>query len=165
MKTIKKRKQQGKTDYKARLTMLKSGLPRVVIRKTNKYINIQYVKSENAHDKSIFSISSKELLKKGWPKEASGSLKSIPAAYITGFIAGKEIIKKDKNSKVLLDMGLLRNIHGSRIYSALKGIVDAGVNIPYDKKCFPSDERIEGKNLNKKLQEAFIKTISGVKSK
>ncbi len=165
MKTIKKRKRQGKTDYKARFGFLKSNLPRVTIRKTNKYINIQYIKSENAKDNVILNVSSKELLKNGWPKEARGSLKSIPAAYITGFIAGKEINEKDKNPKVLLDIGLQRNIHGSRIYSALKGIVDAGVNISYDKKCFPSNERIEGKNLNKNVQEAFTKTINGVKRK
>ncbi|MBS3091996.1 50S ribosomal protein L18 [Candidatus Pacearchaeota archaeon] len=165
MKTIKKRKQQGKTDYKARFGFLKSNLPRIAIRKTNKYIDIQYIKSENAKDKVILNVNSKELLKNGWPKEAIGSLKSIPAAYITGFIAGKEINEKNKNARVILDIGLQRNIHGSRIYSALKGLVDAGTNISYDKKCFPSNERIEGKNLSKNVQEAFTKTIKEIKSK
>ena len=162
MKTIRKRKKQGKTDYKARLTMLKSGMPRIAIRKTNKYINIQYIKSENAKDKVIFTFSSRELLKNGWPKEVKGSLKSISAAYLTGLIAGKKVLE-EKNDKLILDIGLQRNIHGSRIYAALKGLVDAGAKIPYDEKCFPSDEKIEGKNLSKEIQEAFIKIRSKAK--
>ena len=44
MKLPRRRRLQGKTDYKARLAMLKSGKPRLVVRKTNHYIgsNIYY---------------------------------------------------------------------------------------------------------------------------
>ena len=37
-KTIRKRRYEGKTDYKARFFLLKSGKPRVVFRKTNRYL-------------------------------------------------------------------------------------------------------------------------------
>ncbi|MFA6023200.1 MAG: 50S ribosomal protein L18 [Candidatus Pacearchaeota archaeon] len=163
MKIDYKRKRKGKTDYKARMGMLKSGLPRVVIRKTNKFIYVQYVKSVEARDKAIFTVSSRDLLEKGWAKESKGSLKSVSAAYLTGYLAGKEIISKDKKGKVILDIGLERNVAGSRLYGALKGLVDAGVNISYDEKAFPKKERLEGKHLKKDAQVLMNKVKENIK--
>jgi large subunit ribosomal protein L18 len=160
MKINLKRKRQGKTDYKARMIMLKSGKLRVVIRKTNRYLDVQLIKSEEAKDKIIVSTSSKELMKKGWPKNEEGSLKSIPAGYLTGYLAGKKIIEKENKKPVILDIGLGRNTKGSRVYSVLNGLVDAGVNIPHDKKVFPSKEKIEGENVKKGLKD-LIKKIKG----
>lgn len=149
-RTIKRRRKEGKTDYKARLVMLKSGKPRVVIRRTNKYIIVQYVESHEAQDKVIVGANSKELLKKGWsgPK---GGLKSLKASYETGKLAGEKILAKleDKEQEVILDIGLQRNISGNRLYAALKGLIDAGVNIKHNEKALPSDERISGKSLEK----------------
>jgi len=51
MKTLKRRRKEHKTDYAKRIKLLKGGSPRVVFRKTNKYIISQYVKSKNAQDK------------------------------------------------------------------------------------------------------------------
>ena len=121
-KVQKRRRREGKTDYKARLKLLESELPRIVVRKSNRYVLAQYVKSEHAQDKVLLGVSSKELLEYGWPKEASGSLKSIPACYLTGLILGKEIKTKIKEEKerVILDLGLGRNIKKSRVYAVLK---------------------------------------------
>jgi len=160
-KTAYKRKKQGKTDYKNRLGLLKSGLARIVIRKTNKYIIVQYIKSKEARDKIIVGVSSKDLLKNGWAKELEGSLKSVPASYLTGYLAGKKILEKSKDASAILDLGLQRNITGSRIYSALKGVIDAGVKINCDKKVFPSEDRIAGKHLKENVQ----KVIESVKEK
>ena len=55
----KRRRRQGKTDYKARLNLLKSGFPRIVVRKTNKYVAVQYIESEDAKDKVIVGIRDK----------------------------------------------------------------------------------------------------------
>jgi len=67
MKTIrKKRRRESKTNYKLRLGLLKSGLLRIVIRKTNRYILLQVVESNEAQDKALISVSSKDLLKNGW---------------------------------------------------------------------------------------------------
>ncbi|MEM4625282.1 MAG: 50S ribosomal protein L18 [Candidatus Pacearchaeota archaeon] len=162
-KTVYKRRREGKTDYKVRMGMLKGGTPRVVVRKSNKYIYVQYVESKEAKDKPIFGISSKRLIDEGWPKEASGSLKSIPAAYLTGYLAGKKIIEKRKKEKVILDIGLSRNVKGSRVYAVLKGLVDAGVNIAYNEKVFPEESRIEGKHMKINIQEAIKKIISKIK--
>ena len=98
MKTIRKRRKKGKTNYRRRIGLLKSEMPRVVIRKSNKYISIQYVKSNGAKDKVVVGASSKELIKYGWPENLAGSLKSVPAAYITGYLTGKKIIKKEKTT-------------------------------------------------------------------
>ncbi len=154
MKTLNKRKRQRKTNYRKRFKLLKAGLSRVVIRKTNKYINIQFVSSYEAKDKVIIGVSSIDLLKYGWPKEKKGSLKSIPASYLTGYLAGKKTLN-GKRDKFILDIGLQRNVHGGRIYAALKGVIDSGVNIAYNKDVFPSDERIKGKHLNYQFEKEF----------
>jgi large subunit ribosomal protein L18 len=155
LKTPKKRKRERKTSYSKRFGFLKSGLARVVVRKTNLYLNVQLVESDEAKDKVILSVSSRDLLEHGWPKEKKGSLKSIPASYLTGYLAGKEIIKKEKG-KVILDIGLQRNKAHGRLYAVLKGLVDAGVDIAHSTDVFPSDERIDGKHLKElesKIQE------------
>lgn len=88
-KTIKKRRRiEGKTDYKARIKMLVSGKARVLFRKTNRYIIGQFVRSKEARDSVVVGTDSRELVKYGWPK--AESIKSTPAAYLTGFLLGKK---------------------------------------------------------------------------
>lgn len=140
-KTQYRRRKENKTDYNARLGMLKSGRPRIVIRKTNKYVILQLVVSDIARDKVVVSANSRELLEKGWPKEKEGSLKSISAAYLTGLLFAKKC--KGKFSDAIIDTGLYRNVKQSRIYAALKGIVDGGMKVPHSKEVFPSEERIK----------------------
>ena len=151
-KTQRRRRQERKTDYKSRFNLLKSEKPRFVIRKTNRYILAQIVESDIAQDKVIAESSSKDLLSKGWPKEKSGSLKSLPAAYLTGFLLVKNL--KTKVGEVILDLGLQRNIHGSRLYAALKGAVDAGLKISHNTEALPKMERIQ---TNEKLKSIFEK--------
>ncbi len=152
MKTIRRRRKAAKTDYKARLALLKSEKPRLVIRKTNRYIIVQLVESDIAQDKVIASAVSKELLTKNWPKESEGSLKSLPAAYLTGYLLVKKL--KSLPKSVVLDMGMQRNVHGGRIFAALNGAVDAGLKISHSKESFPSEERL---NANKKIKIKEIK--------
>ncbi|RME84450.1 MAG: 50S ribosomal protein L18 [Planctomycetota bacterium] len=147
MKTVpKRRRRECKTDYLARLKMLKGGRPRLVFRKTNRYLIVQYIKSEEAKDKVVFGVTSKFLLKKGWPEEFRGSLKSIPAAYLMGYYVAKKI-KRDRLENPILDVGMLRMIHKSRPYAFIKGLVDAGLDISCKEEAFPEKERIEGKSL------------------
>lgn len=160
MKTIKKRKKQRKTDYGKRFKLLKGNSPRLVMRKTNKYITAQYVESMQTRDKTRISVNSKDLIKHGWPKEFEGSLKSLPAAYLTGFLIGKKITKDKKKSPVA-DFGMMKVLHKTRIFAFLKGVIDAGVDMKHDEKTFPNEERISGKNLKKD----FSKYFSEVKGK
>lgn len=140
-KTQYRRRKENKTDYSARLGMLKSGKSRIVIRKTNKYVTLQLVVSNIAQDKVIVRASSRELLQKGWPKEKAGSLKSIPAAYLAGLLFAKKC--KEKISDAIVDTGLYRNVKESRIYAALKGVIDGGLKVPHSNEIFPSEERIK----------------------
>lgn len=161
MKTQKKRRRERKTDYKARLNLLKSSLPRVIVRKTNKYVIVQYVKSERAQDKVIVGMTSKELLKYSWEQEKRGSLKSLPACYFIGLLLGKKIkaIEKNKGTEAILDVGLARSIKRGRIYAVLKGILDSGIKIKHakEKEIFPENKRLRGEHLKNKIDFERIK--------
>lgn len=148
----KRRRKESKTDYKARKNMIKSGLARIVFRKTNKYVIGQIVESSNAQDKVLITVNSKSLMGYGWPENKKGSLKSLSASYLTGYLLGKNSSLK---SDVIFDLGMIRTIPNSRAYSFLKGVVDSGVKIKHNKKIFPSDDKIKLKDY----EEVFNKII------
>ncbi len=150
------RRIQGKTDYKARINLLKSGKKRVVFRKTNKYIISQLVKSDEAKDKVILGITSKKLLEYGWPKESSGSLKSLPSCYLTGFLFGKKMLDKGKKQGIL-DLGLIVSIPKSKPYAFVKGLIDSGISIPHNEKVLPNQEQIKKKTIKNKIDINKIK--------
>ena len=153
MKTQKRRRNENKTDYLKRFKLLKSGKPRIVFRKTNRYIIGQCVTSQDAQDKIELGVTSKNLLHYGWPKDFEGSLKSIPASYLTGVLLGKKIV--EKKFSPIVDLGMLRVLHKTKIYAFLKGLIDAGVKIECDKKTFPEEARLTGKNLKKDFSKHF----------
>lgn len=155
-KTIRRRRQEGKTDYKARMELIKSGKPRLVIRKTNRYIIAQIVRSEGAQDFVVTTMSSKDLISKGWPEDKSGSLKNRAASYLIGYLVGKLALSK-KVDEAILDFGMHRNIQKSRIYTVLKGVVDAGVKVPHDKKVLPTDEFVHVSPEFKKIIDKIKK--------
>ncbi|MBS3083612.1 50S ribosomal protein L18 [Candidatus Pacearchaeota archaeon] len=147
-RTIRKRRLEGRTDYKARLYLLKSGKPRVIFRKTNRYLLAQIVVSEIAQDKVLVNVTTKDLIKYGWPEKLSGSLKSLPAAYLMGYL----LVKKSKNIKEgVLDIGLLTHVPKSRIYAFVKGLKDAGFDIPCNDDVLPTEDLINKKKETAKL--------------
>ena len=148
-KTQRRRRREAKTDYNARFGLLKSEKPRLVIRKTNRYILAQIIESNIAQDKVIVRAHSKELLEKGWPKERSGSLKSLVAAYLTGKLLAKKLNGKIK--EVILDIGMNRNVGGSRIYALTKGALDGGLKIPHKSESLPSEERLKSNEKTRDL--------------
>jgi len=160
MKTLKRRRKENKTDYNKRIGLLTSGSPRIVFRKTNKYIIAEYVTSKEAQDKVELGVTSKDLLKQGWPKEFQGSLKSIPAAYLTGFLLGKKITGK-KLKTPIIDIGMTRNLHKNKVFGFLKGLKDSGIGIKCDDQYCPEENRIKGKHL----KEDFSKTFEEIKQK
>ncbi len=157
MKVQKRRRRENKTDYLKRLKLLKSEKPRVIFRKTNKYIIAQYSISKEAQDYIKIGVTSKELLKYGWPENAIGSLKSTSAAYLTGYLIGRKILK-EKLETPIIDFGMNPSIHKSRAYSFLKGIVDSGLKIKCEEKVFPDEERIKGEHLKHKIEFGKIKS-------
>jgi large subunit ribosomal protein L18 len=148
IKVRPKRRRQGKTDYKARLALLKSGLPRLVVRKTNKYIITQIVKSKEAKDFTSIYANSRELAKLGW----KFSFKNLPAAYLTGLLIGKKALSK-KIDKVVLDQGLVPSTRESKIYAVIRGALDSGLKVACSEKILPSEDRISGKHIPKNPQE------------
>ncbi len=154
MKTVRRRRLESKTDYKARLALLKSEKPRLVVRKTNRYVIAQIVSSEMAQDKVVIGMTSKILLSKGLPAEMAGSLKTLGASYLTGFLLGKAALKAGIKEAVL-DAGMHINVKNSRIYAVLKGAVDAGLSIPHTKEILPSMEIIK----NEKISKIFDKIV------
>jgi large subunit ribosomal protein L18 len=143
LRTQKRRRREGKTDYKLRLGLLKSRNPRIVIRRTNNYFILQTVESKAGKDKVTKTMTSKDLIKQGWDLKAKGSLKSIPAGYLIGKLFAKDLGK----TEYIVDLGMQRTIKGNRVFAVLKGLVDGGAKISADEKMFPSDERIKGEHL------------------
>lgn len=135
MKTLKRRRKEGKTDYKMRMVLLKSKLPRIIFRKSNKYIIGQYVISKEAQDFVLIGVNSKMLLGLGWKSE--GKLKSKEASYLTGYLLGRKIIDKEGKIKAIFDIGLNRNVPKSREYAFVKGVKEAGVDVPCSEKMMP----------------------------
>ncbi len=151
-----KRRKIKKTDYKLRLSLLKSEKYRLVIRKSNSYINGQIVKYEKEGDKTVVSVNSKVLKKMGW-KNSCGNL---PAAYLTGLILGKKA-KENKIEEAILDLGLQISTKGSRIYALLKGVLDSNLKVNHSKDILPSDERIKGNHIS----ENIVKDFESLKNK
>ncbi len=160
VKTLKRRRLENKTDYHKRIKMLKSQRPRLVFRRTNKYIISEYITSAHAQDKIELFASSKELLKYGWPKENEGSLKSVTASYLTGYLMAKKI-QSGKKETPIVDLGMIRIIHGNKAFAFIKGMIDAKLNVPCKKEAFPSEDRIKGKHLKKD----FSKLVDEIKLK
>ncbi len=164
MKVLKRRRREGKTDYAKRLKLLKGEYPRLVFRKTNRYIIAQYVTSKEAQDKIELGINSRKLKEFGWPDEFDGSLKSIPAAYLTGLLMGREINKKRLKTPIV-DFGMIRVISKNKAYAFLKGIVDAGIKIKCDEEQFPEEGRLSGKHLKKDFSKIFKEIKSKIEKK
>lgn len=153
-KILKRRRKEYKTDYKKRFALLKSRMPRIIFRKTNKYLIAQYITSKEAQDKIIFGINSTELLKYGWPEKES--IKSIPASYLTGYLTGKRILL-EKLEKPIIDFGMARVLHKTGVYAFIKGLIDSGIKIECEKDNFPDETRIKGEHLKNKISFDEIK--------
>jgi large subunit ribosomal protein L18 len=71
------------------------------------------------------------------------STSNTSAAYLAGLLMGYRMVKAGCTSAIL-DLGLHPSTKGSKLYAALKGVIDAGVEVPCDEEIFPSEERIRG---------------------
>lgn len=138
-----RRRKEGKTDYQLRKGLILSRLPRVVVRGTSRYMIVQLVKAEVKGDKVLVSANSKELAKTyGW----KGACGNIPAAYLTGLLCGYRAVAKGVK-KAVLDIGLQSPSQGSRIFVAMKGVIDASVEVPHKEDVLPKAPRISGQHI------------------
>ena len=97
-----RRRRERKTDYRSRLKLLFSQKPRVVVRNSNKYIQMQLVLNDTFCDKTFVAVVSSELNRYGY----NGGTGNIPAAYLTGLLFGKKAKKVGYDEGILLFMVL-----------------------------------------------------------
>jgi len=151
-----KRRKEGITDYRQRLRLLKSGKIRAVVRLSNKGIQVQFIDYHPEGDEVESVATSKHLEEFGW----KGYSNNIPACYLVGYLAGKKALKKGIDEAVL-DIGLNHPEKGGKIFSALNGMLDAGIEIPHDPSILPEEERVEGEHID----EETVDNFNEVKSK
>ncbi|MGM5488233.1 MAG: 50S ribosomal protein L18 [Nanobdellota archaeon] len=137
-----RRKLEGKTDYKKRLRYIQSGKPRLVIRQSLKNMLVQAITFDPVGDKVLIEAKSGELKDHGW----KGTLGNVPAAYLTGYLAGMKC-KKAQVEDVVVDLGFRTPKKGSRVFAVIKGLLDAGVQINCKEEKLPSEDRITGKHI------------------
>ena len=158
-----KRRIKGKTNYKKRLSCLKSGKVRLVIRLSTNNVIFQAVEYDMDGDKILSTTKATELKKIGWEYSTG----NIPATYLAGLLFGTKI--KDKIKEGIIDIGLSSVTKGTRIPAAIKGIADSGINIKYGDSILPSEDTISGKTIanfatklaseNEKYQKQFSKYL------
>ncbi len=148
---ILRRLREEKTNYKKRGTMLMGKRDFITVNITNENTQVQILKPGMTGDKVIASAHSRYLLEKGW----KGSRKSVPAAYLTGYLAGKKALGQGAKDAILYT-GTRK--YTQRMAAALKGIIDAGVQVPASKETFPPDDRINGEHLTVKNDISKMKS-------
>jgi large subunit ribosomal protein L18 len=165
-KIFKRYRRKEVTDYGKRLNLLKSGVPRLVVRVSSKNILAQLVAYSPDGDKILFAVSTKSVEKLGW----KGSRNNLPAAYLLGKLLAKKTAGKIKEA--ILDIGKARSVAHSRVYSVVKGAIDGGIKIPIGDSAVPSNDRISGmhikayaEKLAKESAEKYKKVFSAYLSK
>lgn len=148
-----RRRREGRTDYRQRARLLRARVPRAVVRTSLRHTSVQIVDFDIKGDQILVTAHSRELMDMGWNK-ATGN---VPAAYLTGYLAGKKAVAKGLTEAVL-DIGLKVPAKGATVFAALKGMLDAGMQIPHGDSVLPSKERLAGKHIGDDV-EKMVKDI------
>ena len=174
-----RRRREGKTDYQARKALIiqdqrtiNTPKHRLVVRITNRDVICQIVLAHINGDSIMCSAYAHELPRYG----IKVGLTNYAACYATGLLLARRLLQNLKLDKVFqgvpeangqdkplpkikkgprpfkafLDVGLARTTTGSRVFAAMKGACDGGLNIPH------SDKRLVGYK-NKKLDANVLK--------
>lgn len=140
-----RRRREGLTNYRLRRKLLVSRLPRLVVRKTLNNTIVQFITHSFEGDKTVACATSMHLKRDyGW----RGSGDNTPAAYLTGLIAGYKALASGIK-KAILDIGLKSPTKGNSVFAALKGVVDAGVEVPHSAEILPTEDRLRGEHIAK----------------
>ncbi len=137
-----RRRREGLTDYRQRLRLLKSGLPRLVARVSNKHVRAQFEVVGAIGDETVAFASSDDLVEFGWEAPTS----NLPAAYLTGALAGRRALEAGVEEAVL-DIGLHSPTPGSKVFAVQEGAIDAGVEIPHNEDVLPEWSRNRGEHI------------------
>jgi len=161
---IYRRRRMGATDYRARKKIITSSVPLLAVRISSKNVSAQFISPKAEGDQVVSSAHSRNLKKLGW----KGSPKSVPACYLLGLLAGRRA-KEKVIEKAYLYNGLSLFVNGSRVSALVKGVKDAGVDVPMADEVAPSEDRITGKanaeyakSLLAENKEKYSKLFSGL---
>lgn len=152
MKMVRKRRRLGLTNYRKRIMLLKGGMPRVVVRKSNKSILMQVCEYKEDGDIIQAHVNSKELKELGWQPR-----RNTPTAYLTGMLLANKA-KELKHKEYILDIGLYKPAKASVIFAAAKGAIDNGMNIRGNIEF--DEQRISGMHI-KSYSELLSKGKEG----
>jgi large subunit ribosomal protein L18 len=137
-----RRRREARTDYHQRLRLLKSGKPRLVARKSNRHVRAQLVETGPQGDETAASAHSQDLAEYGW----EGPTGNVPAAYLTGLLAGLRAVEAGIEEAVL-DIGLNSPTPGNKVFAVQEGAIDAGLEIPHNDDVFAEWPRTRGEHI------------------
>lgn len=178
-----KRRREGKTNYWARIRLInqdknKYNTPkyRFVDRFTNKDIVAQVVSASIASDLVLAVAYAHELPHYG----LEIGLTNYAAAYYTGLLLARRVLKtlemdeeyegnveatgedyslehadSRRPFRALFDVGLVKTTTGNRVFGALKGELDGGLDIPHSDKRFAGFDK-EKKELDTEVHRKYI---------
>jgi len=179
-----RRRREGKTDYRARKRLVaqdknKYNSPkyRLVVRLSNTDITTQIVYAKIEGDHVLAAAYSHELPRYGMPV----GLTNYSAAYATGLLLSRRLLTKLKLAdkyqgnqnvdgsdynveeladgprpfRAFLDVGLHRTTTGSKVFAAMKGACDGGLDIPHSETRFVGYDK-EGKALKAEILKKHI---------
>jgi len=179
-----RRRREGKTNYARRYALViqdktkyASHKYRLVVRFTNKDTICQIIYSKIQGDFVLAAAYGHELTRYGFPVGHT----NYAAAYAVGLLVARRVLKKlkldtkyqgNKNIdgenylvtpidgdsrpfKCFLDVGLRRTSTGSKVFAAMKGATDGGLNIPHSVSRFVGYDT-EAKKLKAATLRSYI---------
>ncbi|CAL1295222.1 unnamed protein product [Larinioides sclopetarius] len=179
-----RRRREGRTDYYARVRLVvqdknKYNTPkyRMIVRFTNKDIICQIAYARIEGDVIVCAAYAHELPRYG----IKVGLTNYAAAYCTGLLLARRLLRGFKMDNIYegvvepngedftvedidgqpgafrcyLDVGLARTTTGARVFGAMKGAVDGGLDIPHSNKRFPGYDA-ESKEFNAEVHRKHI---------
>ncbi len=150
-----RRRREQKTDYQQRKKLIKSGKARAVVRTSNKHTRTHLAQFKPEGDENSAQAVSSELEEYGWEHNTG----NLPAAYLTGFLTGM----KAEKDEAILDLGIKEKKDGGRIFAAIQGMNDAGIEIPVGEEAVPEEERLRGEHIVEITGEEVSKNFEEVK--
>ncbi|MDW0341371.1 MAG: 50S ribosomal protein L18 [Nitrososphaeraceae archaeon] len=135
-----RRIREKKTNYRKREKLLVGKKDFVTVNVSDQNISAQLIRPDLLGDKVMASVHSNELLSYGW----KGSRKNIPSCYLVGLLLGKKCLQK-KISSAILYIG--KRHFTTKIAACLKGLSEAGMEMPFSENILPSEDRIQGNHI------------------
>lgn len=175
-----RRRRECKTDYYARKRLItqdknkyRSPKYRLVVRFSNKDVVCQIIYAKIVGDHVMCAAYSHELPRYG----VKVGLTNYAAAYCTGLLLARRLLTQlniadkfegktdleeedstlapDSAFRAFLDVGLTRTNKGNRVFAAMKGAVDGGLDIPFKEKCLvgynDKEKELDGAKLRSQL--------------